>query len=213
MRKLLLMIIAVAFMASYVFAQGTAKDTRGQFQLGLKAGANFANVYDTQGEEFRADGKLGFVGGAFLTIPLSTMFGIQPEVLFSQKGFKATGNVLGRRYELTRTTNYLDVPLMLSVKPIQYVTVMAGPQFSYLIRQKDTFANANDSFDVIQEFKNDNIRKNIMGVIAGIDVNVSHLVVGARAGWDLSTNHGDGSSVTPRYKNAWLQATLGYRFL
>jgi hypothetical protein len=207
------MIIAVAFMASYVFAQGTAKDTRGQFQLGLKAGANFANVYDTQGEEFRADGKLGFVGGAFLTIPLGTMFGIQPEVLFSQKGFKATGNVLGRRYELTRTTNYLDVPLMLSVKPIQYVTVMAGPQFSYLIRQKDTFANANDSFDVIQEFENDNIRKNIMGVIAGIDVNISHLVVGARAGWDLSTNHGDGSSVTPRYKNAWLQATLGYRFL
>jgi hypothetical protein len=141
------------------------------------------------------------------------MFGFQPEVLFSQKGFKATGTLLGRGYELTRTTNYLDIPLMLAVKPIQYVTVMAGPQFSYLIRQKDTFSNASDSFDVIKEFENDNIRKNIMGVVAGIDVNVKHLVVGARAGWDLSTNHGDGSSVTPRYKNAWLQATLGYRFL
>jgi hypothetical protein len=43
-------------------------------------------------------------------------------------------------------------------------------------------------------------------------VNLDHTVIGARAGWDLSNNNGNGTSSTPRYKNAWVQATVGYRF-
>lgn len=207
------MAVAVALMCSYAIAQGNSDDSRAGFQIGLKAGANYANVYDSKGEEFRADGKFGFAGGAFITIPMGSVFGIQPEVLFSQKGFKATGRLLEKAYSLTRTKNYIDVPLFLAVKPIEYVTLLAGPQFSYLIKQKDVFANESNSFEQIQEFENDNIRKNILGVVAGLDINISHLVVGARAGWDLSTNSGSGTSATPRYKNAWVQATLGYRFL
>jgi hypothetical protein len=81
MRKLMLMIMALAFMSSYVIAQGNANDTRSKFQLGLKAGTNYANVYDTQGEEFRADGKFGFVGGA------SSPFHSAPCSAFNQKCF------------------------------------------------------------------------------------------------------------------------------
>lgn len=211
MRKIILLITTVAFMASYVVAQNS--DSRSQFHFGIKAGLNFANVYDEQGEEFRADGKSGFAGGAFATIPIGDLFGIQPEFLFSQKGFKATGSLLGSKYGLTRTTNYIDVPLYLIVKPLPVLTILAGPQFSYLMRQKDEFNNEVGTTEQIKEFENDNIRKNILGAALGIDVNFSPLVVGLRAGWDLTTNNGDGSSQTPRYKNAWVQATLGYRFL
>lgn len=211
MKKIILLITAVAFMANYVIAQDG--DTRSQFQFGIKAGANFANVYDEQGEDFRADGKLGFAGGAFVTIPIGNLFGIQPEFLFSQKGFKAEGQLLGTNYGLTRTTNFIDVPLYLAIKPLSVVTILVGPQFSYLMQRKDEFNSALGSAEQIEEFKNDNIRKNILGAALGVDINVSKLVVGARAGWDLSTNNGDGTSQTPRYKNAWVQATLGYRFL
>jgi hypothetical protein len=211
MKKIFLMIATVAFMANYVVAQDG--DTRSQFNIGIKAGANFSNVYDSQGEEFRADGKLGFAGGVFVVVPFGDMFGFQPEFLFSQKGFKATGTLLGSNYGLTRTTNFIDVPLFFAIKPLSQVTVLAGPQFSYLMRRKDVFNSALGSVEQIQEFENDNIRKNILGAVLGLDVNVSKLVVGARAGWDLSTNNGDGSSQTPRYKNAWIQVTLGYRFL
>lgn len=207
------MVIAVAFMAGFVIAQGNFEDNRSQFQFGLKAGANYANVYDERGEDFRADGKIGFVGGLFITIPVGNVFGFQPELLYSQKGFKATGKIVGTNYGLTRTKNFIDVPLYLAIKPMPTLTVLAGPQFSYLISQKDKFTNQSGSVEVIQEFENDNIRKNILGIAAGLDVNLNHLVIGARAGWDLSTNRGDGTSSTPRYKNAWLQATLGYRFL
>lgn len=211
MKKIVLLIMAVAFMANYAIAQDG--DTRSQFHFGIKAGGNFANVYDAQGEEFRADGKLGFAGGVFLSIPIGNVFGIQPEILFSQKGFKAEGSLLGTNYGLTRTTDFIDVPLFLAVKPLPALTILAGPQFSYLMQRKDVFNTALGNAEQIQEFKNDNIRKNILGGVVGLDVNFHPLVVGARAGWDLSTNNGDGSSQTPRYKNAWVQATLGYRFL
>jgi hypothetical protein len=210
MKKLIIMTLAVAFMATNITAQ---EDTRGQFQFGIKTGANFANVYDERGDEFRADGKFGFAGGVFMTVPIGKGFGIQPEILFSQKGFKAEGRFLGTNYGLTRTTNFIDIPLYVAIKPISAVTILAGPQFSYLLRQKDEFRTAAGSFEHIQEFENDNIRKNIFGLAGGVDINLNHLVIGARAGWDLTTNNGDGTSQTPRYKNAWLQATLGYRFL
>jgi hypothetical protein len=141
------------------------------------------------------------------------LFGIQPEILFSQKGFKAEGTLLGTNYGLTRTTSFIDVPLYLAVKPLPAVTILAGPQFSYLMKRKDEFNTAIGTAEQIEEFKTDNIRKNILGAALGVDINVSQLVVGARAGWDLSTNNGDGTSQTPRYKNAWVQATIGFRFL
>lgn len=211
MKKIVLLIATFAFMATYVVAQNS--DSRSEFHFGIKAGLNFANVYDDQGEEFRADGKTGFAGGVFVTIPIGDLFGVQPEVLFSQKGFKATGSLLGSNYGLTRTTNFIDVPLYFTIKPLEMVTILAGPQFSYLLRQKDEFKNAAGSTEQIKEFENDNIRKNIVGAALGLDVNFSPLVVGLRAGWDLSTNNGDGSSQTPRYKNAWVQATVGYHFM
>jgi len=198
-------------MANYVVAQ--SNDSRSSFHFGIKAGLNFANVYDEQGEEFRADGKTGFAGGVFMTIPLGEVFGVQPEVLFSQKGFKATGSLLGTNYGLTRTTNFIDVPLYFTVKPLPLLTILAGPQFSYLIQQKDEFNSELGSAEQIKEFENDNIRKNILGAALGLDVNFDPLVIGLRAGWDLSTNNGDGSSQTPRYKNGWVQLSLGYRFL
>nr|MBS0037149.1 PorT family protein [Saprospiraceae bacterium] len=213
MKKLVLMTMAVVFMATYMIAQDTSEDTRGQFQFGIKAGTNFSNVYDERGEDFRADGKFGFAGGVFMTVPIGKGFGIQPEVLFSQKGFKAEGRLLGTNYGLTRTTNFIDIPLLIAVKPISAVTILAGPQFSYLLRQKDDFRSDAGSIEQIEEFENDNIRKNILGVTGGLDINLNQLVIGARAGWDLSTNNGDGTSQTPRYKNAWVQATLGFRFL
>lgn len=213
MKKLLLFLMAVGFMANYAVAQDMDNDTRSAFTFGLKAGGNFANVYDERGDDFRADGKLGFVGGVFMSIPLGDVFGIQPEILFSQKGFKATGTFLGTNYGLTRTTNFIDIPLFIAVKPIPKLTILAGPQFSYLLSQKDDIKSEAGTIEIIEEFDNDNIRKNILGGVAGVDVNVDPLVIGLRAGWDFKTNNGDGSSQTPRYKNAWVQATLGFRLL
>ena len=212
MKQLILIMAAVALIAFNGSAQGSGNNLRNQITFGIKAGANYSNVYDSQNQDFNADPKLGFAGGVFVGIPLGSFLGIQPELLYSQKGFKATGTLLGSPYSLTRTTNYLDVPILIALKPIGLITILVGPQYSYLLSQKDVYDNSIMTVVQEQAFKNDNIRKNTFGILGGVDINLSNLVIGARVGWDITNNNGDGTSTTPRYKNVYYQATLGYRF-
>lgn len=195
-----------------LYAQDMPKDARENLIFGPKLGANYANVYDSGNTEYTAEGKFGFVGGAYLAIPIGKFIGIQPELLFSQKGVTTKGNILSFGYELSRTTNYLDIPIFFAFKPIQFVTILVGPQFSYLISQKDVITTPLGSNAVTQEFNNDNVRKNTLCFVGGLDINIQRLVVGARVGFDALSNAGSGSSFTPRYKNVWAQLTLGYRF-
>jgi hypothetical protein len=181
------------------------------FKLGIKAGANYSNVYDSQGDQFTADGKVGFVGGAFLEVPITDYMGVRPEVLYSQKGFKATGQYLLLPYTFTRTTDFIDIPLLLTLKPTTMFSLFAGPQFSFLIKQKDVFASSLLTTQQQQDFSNDNYRKNLMSLTAGFGINMGPATLDLRANFDLQNNNGDGTTSTPRYKNAWYQATLGIR--
>lgn len=212
MKKNVFTFLACLLIANTINAQGTDSDSRDNIHIGIKAGANYSNIYDSEGEEYEADSKIGFAGGLFLSLPLGKYVGIQPEVLFSQKGFKATSSVLGSDVSLTRTTNYIDIPIFLAIKPSRMLTLLVGPQYSYLIKQKDVFTNPITDVDVTQDFEVDDIRKNTLCMVGGIDITLSSIVIGARVGMDLYNNNGDGTSTTPRYKNAWAQATVGFRF-
>ncbi len=205
MKKTILMLVVATFIGGTINAQD---DTRDQMHFGLKIGANLSNVYDSKDNDYDTDAKFGFATGAFLSIPIGQFLGVQPEILFSQKGFKATGKSFLGSYEFTRTTNYIDIPLLVAIKPVPSLTILAGPQYSYLLKQKDDFSGNISE----QDFDNDNIRKNTLCFTGGLDFNFETIVLGARVGWDLYNNNGDGSSTTPRYKNVWYQATIGFRF-
>lgn len=207
-KSMLLLITAIIVMSSSLTA---ADDTRESLKIGAKIGGNYSNVYDTEGEEFDADAKFGLVLGGFVSIPLGKLISIQPELLYSQRGFKATGKVLGFGYDFTRTTHYLDIPILVVFKPSEFISILAGPQYSYLMKQSDDFDNPISNFDIEKEFESDNIRENTFCFVGGVDVNVENFVIGARVGWDLFNNNGDGTSTTPRYKNTWLQLTFGIR--
>lgn len=207
MKKIMFALIVSIMSGSSMYAQSSSD----QLHIGVKAGANYSNMYDSQNKEYSADGKIGFAAGAFVSIPIGTYFGIQPELLFSQKGFKATSSVFGNDVSLTRTTSYIDVPIFLAVKPSEMVTILVGPQYSFLMKQKDVFSSPITDITTIDDFDNDNIRKNTLCLVTGLDINLNSIVVGARVGWDLFNNNGDGTSTTPRYKNVWAQATVGIR--
>ena len=209
MKKLFLLTAIIVVVAGKSYAQ----QTRDEFSFGFKIGSNYANVYDSQGEKFTADGKFGLAAGAFLSVPLGKFIGVQPEIIYSEKGFKGSGLFLGSNYNVTRTTTYIDIPLLLAIKPVSFLTILAGPQYSFLIKQNNNFSSSLATIDQQKIFDNDNIRKNVLGLTGGVDINLSSFVIGARAGWDVQNNNGDGTSTTPRYKNAWYQATIGFRFL
>lgn len=212
MKKKILLFVLVLLTVPIINAQTkTTTYSRDKFYLGVKVGANYSNVYDSQGENFVADARFGFAGGVFVTVPIGKYFGIQPEVLFTQKGYKSSGTFLGSSYSMNRTSNFIDVPLLGAFKPHENVTVLFGPQFSFLLKQRDEFTGG--TITAVQEeiYSNDNYRKNTFCLTGGVDLNFSQMVFGLRFGWDVTKNNGDGTSTTPRYKNMWYQATIGYR--
>jgi len=212
MKKVFFLIAVVTLMGSTASAQSDGSDSREKLQLGIKAGANLSNVYDSEGEDFNADPKFGFAVGAFVSIPVGKFIGVQPEILFSQKGYQRTGAVLGSDYKFTHTSSYIDVPILLQVKPSEMITLLAGPQYSYLLKEKNVFSNEFVSGQDEQNYENENVRKNTLGFVGGVDINLNQLVLGVRAAWDLQDNNGDGTSEIPRYKNVLYQATVGFKF-
>lgn len=186
-------------------------DQREYFEFGIKAGVNISNVWDADEEDFHAETKAGIASGLFFSVPLGKYLGMQPEIVISQKGFQGTGTLLGAPYSLNRTTSYLDIPLLLQFKPAKFVTFVAGPSFSFLLQQKDVFTFETTNAAQEAQFHNDNIRKNLLGSIIGVDFFVSNFVISARAGWDFQSNLVDGTYLTPRYKNQWLQFTVGFK--
>lgn len=211
MKKYIFTGLALLSLGFCAEAQTSDIDPREHVAFGVKAGLNISNVWDAEGQDFRADAKAGFAGGLYVGIPIATFLGFQPELLISQKGFQASGTMFATTYDFKRTTTYIDVPLQLQVKPLKFLTVLVGPQYSFLVHQQDVFRAGGSTFVQEQEFENDQIRKNILGFVAGTDIVVSHVVVSGRLGWDLLNNNGDGTTTTPRYKNRWIQLTLGFQ--
>lgn len=210
MKKLIVLAALILFVVN-IFAQEKSADSRTKLYFGAKIGANLSNVYDTQGGTFTSNPKAGFATGIFASIPVGKILGIQPEILFSQKGYRSTGTFVVD-YETTHTSNYIDLPLLVVLKPVPFFTLLAGPQISFLVSQRDVFTSGNLTVDQQQQFDNNNLRKNTLCFTGGFDINFYHLVIGGRAGWDLQNNNGDGTSTNPRYKNVWYQATVGFRF-
>lgn len=208
-----LVALGIAFLsvAGGVSAQSLSLSPKERFVFGLKAGINRSNVWDAKGQDFKADAVTGFAGGAFFSLPISRFIGVQPEVLVSQKGYQSTGTFLGNFYYNSRTTTFIDVPILFALKPSPFFTVLAGPQYSYLVNQKDETRFGANSTATEQQFNNDNVRKNIFGFEAGLDINIKHVVISGRGGWDITHNNGDGTATTPRYRNNWMQLTLGFR--
>jgi hypothetical protein len=153
---------------------------------------------------------VGLVMGAFVNIPIGPSLGFQPELLYSSKGFRGEWPWNGTTYKFTRTTGYIDMPLLLAYKMGPQISLLAGPHVSYLLFQKDEVKNADFSLAHHQTFNTANPRRNAFGMTAGVDFYIRALVIGGRAGCDLTRNTGDGSSSMPTYKNIWLQASIGF---
>ena len=87
-----------------------AAPLQAQTTLGVKGGINIATV-DTNVSDISdlVDSKTGFVGGGFVTLGLGSLFALQPELLYSQKGFQV--DEFGETVKFN--TNYIEIPVLL----------------------------------------------------------------------------------------------------
>lgn len=209
MKESLLVVFLCFFLSPVSINAQTPENENRLMKVGIKAGLNNSNVWDEGDHEAIADSKIGLAGGLFLFVPLSYSFGIQPELLISQKGYRHSNEFSGSSYYFRRTATYLDVPLNLYIKPDDLFTIVAGPQYSYLIYQKD-----NHNYDeewVNTSFVSGKVRQNSFGFVGGVDFDFNDFVFSFRLLWDFLEHDGDSS--TPTYRNQSAQFTVGYNFL
>lgn len=205
-------VFAIAlFSTQSIVAQTTTTDNsssmnnREELSFGIKAGINYSNIYSEEGDGFVGDGKVGFAGGVFVSIPLNELIGVQPELLYSQKGFKTEGTFFDGQI----TSSYLDLPIHLQIKPTENISILAGPQFSYLLSTK---YELNGFSAIDEEDLDENNNKATVGISAGVDFEVQNFLISARGSWDLSKVNKDNSTSNINYKNQLFQITLGYKF-
>lgn len=206
----LIPVLALLFCTCFAMAQN-APDNGSTVRIGIKGGLNIATVIRTNDDNSSSSPLLGFNGGAVLQLPLGQLIAIQPEVLFSQKGYKASGNVLGTDYDYRRFLNFLDIPILLRINASKAVGLVVGPQYSYLLGTHTRFKSGDATYQQDVNNDNSNIRKNIFGGVAGIDINFDRNVfIYGRYTIDFQNNNGDGTSSTPSYKNQVFQVGLGF---
>lgn len=157
---------------------GTYSAAQAQATFGVRGGANLSQLSGDLKNEDMFENKVSFHGGVTLNFPVVEDFvSIQPELLYSRKGFKSSGvtytNLLlqERRREGSVNYNYLDLPVLahFNAGPLYFEM---GPQLSYLLSVKNETeifdGNGNRISSTESEKSKDGLAQFEVGYAAGI---------------------------------------------
>lgn len=181
-------------------------------QFGVKAGVNFSNISTDEDDIENLEGKLGFQAGLTFRLNVSENFAIQPEALFVRKGTKY--EFLGT--EVKSNMDYIEIPVILVFKPVDFLSIQIGPQFSYLlgtnVEYGDGFAGIGQGYDAERE----DFEDVDYGLAAGVGFNIGGAVIDVRytrgfKKYEKETNIGN-VAIEPASKHYNLQASIGFLF-
>lgn len=199
----------IFILAAGLFIAGAA-NAQSPVRFGVKAGVNIANIIKDDGNNnFNTEGKTGFNAGVTADIPLTDAVSFTPEVLFSQKGYKQTGNNI----EFSRTTNFIDIPILASVRLAGPLDLVVGPQVSFLMSTKNKLESGSTSVETSYDNESDNFKKSLLGGVIGARYSISENIdIHGRYALDFQKNNENGSATTPEFKNQVWSFGLGYKF-
>ena len=215
MKKLFLS-AGVALLAAAAAPTAHAQGIR----FGVKAGANLSNLAGDLVNQDQYKNRFGFQGGVMVNFGLSDIVSIQPEVLYSQKGFKYADQqftLLGSTYRNTGNVryDYLDVPILVRVRAAG-VFFELGPQYSYLMNvsaNRTQTVNGNVIGNAGTGTANlDNVRRNELGYVGGLGYQASNgVMLGVRYSGAFTDFAKDGYSNNDfrNARNSTFQAYVG----
>lgn len=140
------------------------------FNIGVKAGLNFANV--TNATSINSENRTGYLLGGFIATKSKKLFGFRSEFILSRQGYDYKTNTN------TGTVNldYLLLPQLLTIRFSKFIQLQAGGQAAFLLNAKvdSSGGNGNGSlFDYFNRFD--------YAFVAGGEVSpISGFFVGAR---------------------------------
>ena len=197
MRKIFLLIVALVIV----------NNTFSQAKFGIKAGFNFASVSNVKVSAsgmsmdiYEKEGmSVGFNTGVFANISLGDIIGFQPELLFSLQGGKqklnslladAAGMPAGAK--ISYQFGYIQLPLLLEIKPVENLGILAGPQLGFNISKKATATYGGESETISgSEFNDeygDGFKSFDAGLILGLQYTIQKVTIGARYNFGLTNS-------------------------
>jgi len=200
MIKKLLVFVVLMGLGSLALAQGLS--------FGLKGGINLSSASGdwAQGAESRS----GIAGGGFITLGLLPSFAIQPEILYSQKGYKLSGDAAGVPWVGEYRINYVEVPVLAKfsfgvlVKPY----IVAGPYYATKISGswKETVGDTTTTGTM------DYVKNSDLGFVLGAGISTPvKLSLDVRYSNSLSTIFvEDIDGTTHDWKNSNISVMVGY---
>lgn len=127
MRKTAIILLVLVTVLIFNFHQDCSAQ---ELSFGLKCGVNVSNLsQDYTDYASDTDVKTGLVTGIYADISILSSLEVQPEILFSQKGWVESGNDFKCNYRI----NYLELPLLVKISfgDIVRPYLVVGPYFSY----------------------------------------------------------------------------------
>lgn len=154
--RLFSLLMILIFSGSSAIAQF---NDNAKMSFGILGGVNFQNLNgkDFDGSKLSNKMILGYHAGVNIQIPVAPEFYFQPGLLFSTKGAKNSGTVLGTTYTSTIKLSYIEVPLNFVYKGELgngFVMVGFGPYVGYGIGGKVLTEVGSVSDDSKIKFKN-----------------------------------------------------------
>ena len=180
----LLIVLTTLFLSSSATAQIT---------LGVKAGANLYDNYQSGSKYYVSQPHTGFHAGVYGDYLISPAISVRAEGLFSTRGSYLSEYVNGERIDHEQQASYVDIPVSLHYKLMPAVSVHAGVLSSLFV---DEFRSITKNASGLRVSDNDQLKSYErwqFGALAGASYNFTlsdhGLEAGARVSAALTNTH------------------------
>lgn len=156
------LLLSLALFSSVLYAQ--------RLQIGIKAGTDMHKI---SGQAFSDQFTFGYHAGLFAEVGLHSIFSIQPEVYFSETSLD-TGTNFRQVYQFKEVPKikfrYINIPLLLNIRPSKFIALQVGPQYGILISQNISLVNNGKEA----------LTKGDLGLVGGLQFSFSRIRIYGR---------------------------------
>ncbi len=184
-----------------------------------EARQSFDQLVDQTDGYITTRNRTAFYVGAGIELPISDIVSIEPSLLYTQRGYGIKGNLTINDMKIealdaraTSQMHYIDLPVLLKVKPAAGLQLFAGPQVSYLVKNNlraDVavlgFSLINSDLDITDQFNRWDV-----GVTGGVGYEFAN-GIGISAAYERGFQRLDKNQNFKAFNEGY-KAGLTYRF-
>lgn len=205
--------IGILFITAFLISAGSYA----QFtQYGVKAGLNLSNMTVDNSNDRNL--RTGFHAGVFGRLGISEFFSLQPELLYTTKGFTNTYDIAIAQSDVDFNLNYIEIPVNVVYHLSEDFSFMLGPYVGYLaganVETNNEVLEFFD-FDTESNIDRDNFKTIDFGLTAGLDFTLEQFIFGFKYNLGLTSVAKDnipGELLGDEAKNTVIQVYAGILF-